>query len=208
MRTRLILIRHAQAEGNVRGEFHGWTDGNITQKGHLQSKCVAQRLKDFGIEVIYSSPLKRAIQTAQYISQEINVPITISEAIKEINGGDWDGITWDELKKRWPEDFEVWSNKPHLHCMPNGESMMEFFSRIVNEIEFIIKKNNGKNICIVTHGIAIRALLNYFRNVGLEVEPEVKWIGNASISVIDYEDKKFSIVMESDYSHLGEELLW
>jgi probable phosphoglycerate mutase len=208
MRTRLILVRHAQAEGNVRGEFHGWTDEGITQKGHLQSKCAATTLKDFGLEVIYSSPLKRTLQTAWYISQMTRLPIKISEGLKEINGGDWDGIPWKDLKARWPDDYEIWSNKPHLHRMPNGESMMEFFCRLVNEIDFIIKNNLGKVICVVTHGMAIRVLMSYFHGVGLENAPEIKWIGNASITIIDYEDNKFSIVIESDYSHLGEDLLW
>ncbi|HEY9063046.1 MAG TPA: histidine phosphatase family protein [Pseudobacteroides sp.] len=208
MRTRLILVRHAQAEGNVREEFHGWTDGDITKKGHLQAQCAATRLKDFKLDVLYSSPLKRAVDTAQYISYESNLPVIKREGLKEINGGDWDGLSWKELQTRWPEEFEIWSGKPHMHRMPNGESMMEFLTRLVNELGFIMLNNRGKNICIVTHGMAIRVLMSYFHGVKLENTPEIKWIGNASITVIDYEDDKFIVTIESDYSHLGEDLLW
>jgi methionine salvage enolase-phosphatase E1 len=87
MKTRLIFVRHAEAEGNLKRLFHGWYDSSITEKGHKQAKKVAERLSDVPIEVIYSSSLKRTLQTAQYIADVKQLPIIRTDKMKEINGG-------------------------------------------------------------------------------------------------------------------------
>jgi len=74
IKTRIIFVRHAEAEGNLNRVFHGWTDSSITERGHLQAQRVAQRLKDVDIDVIYSSSLKRTLQTAQYIADVKTFP--------------------------------------------------------------------------------------------------------------------------------------
>lgn len=206
MNTRLIFVRHAEAEGNIKREFHGWTDGDITEKGHLQAKRAAERLKDMKIDVLYSSSMKRTLQTAAYISDVKDLPIIKTDKLKEINGGDWEGRRWDELPEIWPEAHDTWENKPHLHKMPNGESMEEFQNRLINEVLYIARKHPGKNICIVTHGTAIRALMCCFRHCSLESMIGIQWYDNTSVTIIDYENDRFSVVLEGDASHLGDEL--
>lgn len=206
MKTRLIIIRHAEAEGNFRRRFHGWTDAELTEKGHRQAMLAAERLADTEMDVLYSSSLKRTLQTASYLSQIKNLPIIRTDKLKEINGGDWEDMPWSELPIRWPEKYEDWEKRPHLHAMPNGETMEEFQRRLVEEIEEIIGKNKGRNIGIVTHGTAIKALLCYFRSCGLEEMFNIQWCDNTAVSIIDYEEGAFSIVLEGDSSHLSREL--
>lgn len=208
MKTRLIFIRHAEAEGNAKREFHGWTDGDITLRGHKQAQKVANRLKDIDIDidVIYSSTLKRTLQTAGYISEIKNLPIIRTDKLKEINGGDWEGKRWDELGSLWPYEHSTWENEPHIHKMPNGESMSEFHDRLILEVQYIINNNKGKNICIVTHGTAIRALMCTFYNCSLEKMQSIKWYDNTSVTIIDYEDGKYVIVSEGDVAHLEKDL--
>jgi broad specificity phosphatase PhoE len=206
MRTRLIFVRHAEAEGNKIRRFHGWTDSEITEKGHLQAKRVAERLKDTDIDVIYSSSLKRTMQTAAYIAGIKGLPVTTSDSLREINGGDWEDLTWAELEERWPEEYETWENRPYAHKMPNGESMEEFQKRLLDEVMQIIHSNEGKNICIVTHGTAIRAMLCRFRDCTLEGMCDIAWCDNTAITVIDYEDGVFRTITEGDSTHLGNDL--
>jgi len=108
MKTRLIFVRHAEAEGNVNRRFQGWTDGELTEKGHIQAQKVAKRLKDEKIDVIYSSSLKRTMQTADYISKIKNLPIIRTDKLKEINGGDWENVSFDELPTLWPHEHDTW----------------------------------------------------------------------------------------------------
>jgi len=206
IKTRIIFVRHAEAEGNLNRVFHGWTDSSITERGHLQAQRVAQRLKDVDIDVIYSSSLKRTLQTAQYIADVKNLPIIRTDKLKEINGGDWENREWEELPKLWPEEYDSWESRPHEHKMPGGESMVEFQKRLIDEVKYIIDNNKGKNICIVTHGTAIRSMMCYFKNCDLTEMINIQWYDNTSVTILDYEDGKFNIVLEGDTSHLEKEL--
>ena len=208
MKTRLILVRHAEAEGNANRLFHGWTDSNITDKGHMQAERLAIRLEKVKIDKIFSSSLKRAVQTAEYVAGVKKLPIIETDVLKEINGGEWENCSWIDLMKKWPESYSVWENKPHLHRMPNGESMAELFHRIVDILMDIISSNKGKSICAVTHGTALKALMCHIRGSSLDTMLEVPWYENASITIIEYDDRfgRFDIITEGDYSHLGKEL--
>jgi probable phosphoglycerate mutase len=206
MKTRLIFVRHAEAEGNKIRKFHGWTDSGITEKGHLQAQRVAERLKDVEMDILYSSSLARTLQTAEYISVVKGLPIHRTDKLKEINGGDWEGQSWTELQEKWPESHDTWENRPHEHKMPNGESMQEFQERLVAEVMQIIRANEGKTVCIVTHGTAIRALICHFRACSLEEMVNVAWCDNTAITIMDYEEPYFTTVVEGDATHLGSDL--
>ncbi|HHV98580.1 MAG TPA: histidine phosphatase family protein [Clostridiaceae bacterium] len=205
MKTRLIFVRHAEAEGNINRHFHGWTDSNITEKGHIQAAKLGERFKNIDVDVIYSSSLKRTLQTASYIAKVKNLPIIRTDKLKEINGGDWENELWDELPIKWPEEYDTWENMPHAHRMPNGETMEEFNQRLVKEIIYIAENNKGKNVCIVTHGTAIRALTCLFYGCSLENMAKIQWQDNTAITIVDYEDGKFTMVLEGDVSHLDKE---
>ena len=190
--TRLILVRHAEAEGNVKRIFH--------------AQLAAESLKNVEIDILYSSSLKRTLTTAGYISKVKQLPIIRTDKLKEINGGDWEDVAWELLSKKWPEAYDSWENNPYLHQMPNGESMKEFQLRLVNEINHIVNDNKEKNICIVTHGTAIRVLTCYFHHNSLEEINCIKWVDNTSITTVDYKDGIFHVVNEGDTSHLTQNM--
>lgn len=129
MKTKLIIVRHAEAVGNVIREFHGWTDSEITEKGHKQAQLVAERLKEQPIDVIYSSSLKRTRQTGEYISKVKGLPIIFRDDLKEINGGLWEGMPWSELSKAFPKEYVIWEEQPHIHQMPEGGKHERFAAK-------------------------------------------------------------------------------
>lgn len=205
--TRLFIVRHAQAEGNVDRIFHGWTDGGITEIGHRQAEKVAERLKNEKIDVIYSSSLKRALQTAQYIADAKSLPIIRTDKLKEINGGDWEGVPYSDLPGRWPNESYTWDNALHLHKMPNGEDIHEFQARLVAEIERIVRNNKGRNICIVTHGTAMRALLCHFHGWEIEKINDIPWCDNTAVTIVDAKDDGgYEVIEESNCTHLDDDL--
>ena len=188
MKTKLIFVRHAEAEGNIKRLFHGWYNSNLTSKGKKQAELVSDRLADVKIDVLYSSVLNRTFKTASYISEKLGLPIITSPNLKEINGGDWEDVSWEDL--------------------PNGETMVGFQDRLLKEIYRIIDENEGKNICIVTHGTAIKALKCKFMGLKLNDMQAVSWCDNTAVTVVDYdgETNKFDIVMDGDASHLPYEM--
>ncbi|HHW30513.1 MAG TPA: histidine phosphatase family protein [Clostridiaceae bacterium] len=205
MVTRLYFVRHAEAEGNVKRIFHGWTDAKLTEKGRIQAQKLAARMKDMDIDVIYSSSLERAKETAAYIAAAKNLPVISNDNLREINGGSWENQKWEDLPLKWPYEYHTWENRPHIHNMPDGESMEDFQERLISEIKYIIDNNMGKNVCIVTHGTAIKALICYFTGCSLEEMLNINWVDNTSITEIHYEDGTFKVVDEGDSSHLGDE---
>lgn len=205
MNTKLIIVRHAEAVGNIIREFHGWTDSGITEKGHIQAKQVAERLKDVPIDVIYSSSLKRTIQTAMYIAEAKGLPIIRRDDLKEINGGLWEGMAWSDIAKTYPKEYEIWEEKPHIHQMPEGESMEEFQQRLVNAVSDIINRERGRNVCIVTHGTAIRALMCWFLDCSLEDVVKIPWCDNTAVTIADCNGEKFIVDIEGDTCHLDDE---
>ncbi|HAA25296.1 MAG TPA: histidine phosphatase family protein [Ruminiclostridium sp.] len=205
MKTKFIIVRHAEAVGNKIREFHGWTDEGITEKGKLQALRVAERLKNVPVDVIYSSSMKRTMETARYISEVKNLPIIPVDDLKEINGGLWEGMTWKDLAKKYPDEYDIWENEPHLCQMPEGECMEGFQQRIVTAVMRILEKEAGKNILIVTHGTAIKVLLCHLKELPLEDMVKIPWFDNTAVTVGSWENGKFEIEVEGDASHLDDE---
>ncbi|MGE5473599.1 MAG: histidine phosphatase family protein [Ignavibacteriales bacterium] len=207
MTTKIIFVRHGEAEGNFERIFHGQTDSKLTEKGHSQAKKAAEKLKNEDIDVIYSSPLKRAYETAEYIAKEKNINnIIADDGLMEIYGGEWENVRWDDLPQIWPEEYENWENRPHLHCMPAGESMKQAYDRIVYTVSRIANENKGKNICIVTHGTVLRALMCYIYRKPFEDLITVSWYDNTAITIVEFINNSFKVILEGDNSHLGDQL--
>jgi len=205
MKTTMIFVRHAEALGNKIREFHGWTDESITERGHIQAMQVAERLADVNIDVLYSSVMKRTMETAEYISGVTGLPISSREDLKEINGGLLEGMRWDDLAKVYPEEYDTWENRPHLHQMPEGESMESFQQRVVTAVQDILSREKGRDICIVTHGTVIRVLLCWFKGMPLKDVIKIPWCDNTAITTVTEENGRFRVILEGDASHLSKE---
>ena len=121
--TRVILIRHCEAEGNVKQIFQGRTDAPITENGRQQLELLALRLRNTKIDVLYSSPLVRAYETAVAVNQYHNLPILQEQGLMELDGGEWEGVPWTDLPEKFPEMAEIWWKTPHEFVSERGESM-------------------------------------------------------------------------------------
>jgi probable phosphoglycerate mutase len=205
--TKLIFVRHGEAEGNLKRVFQGCTDGELTKKGFMQVRSVAKRLRHEPIDIIYSSPLKRAYETAKAIADEKQIlNIHLEEGLREIYGGEWENVPWDELPKRWPKEYNEWEQRPHLLCAPLGESMKNACERFSVSVEKIIAMNLGKNICIATHGTVLRTFICHLHNWSFEQLGNVKWQDNTAVTIVEFDKGEYNILLEGDNSHLGEEL--
>lgn len=206
MITKFYFVRHAEAQGNVKRLFHGWTDSNITENGHLQSQNIADRLSQMAVDLIISSPLRRTMQTAAYISSSLQLPIQEMETFKEINGGDWENQPFEVLPRLWPKAYQTWNETPHLHQMPKGESIIAFQSRLIQAMDNLLANYGGQNICVVTHGTALKVLMCYFKGISLSQMTSIPWYENTALSLIEVSQGSFRILLEGDYAHLPDAL--
>lgn len=207
MVTKVYLIRHAEAMGNINETFQGRTDENVTEKGYKQLAELSKRFKDISLDVIYSSPLVRAKETAKAVDKYHGIDVSYDEGLIEINGGVWEGKKWADLPTLYPVEFNLWTYKMHEFYIENGETMAEVSERMQKTIGEIVSQNLGKSIAIVSHGCAIRTYLCYASGNTLDKLHDVGWSDNTSVSLIEYgADLTPNLVYKNNSDHLPYEL--
>ena len=203
MVTTVYIVRHCEALGNVEGDFQGSTDFDISEKGSRQLEKLSERFKNINVDVIYSSPLKRAYKTALACTKYNNLTIITDNELAELNGGLMECKPWSSLDELFPEEYSVWNSNFALFSAPEGESVRDVYKRMVNAFNRIIAANKGKEIVIFSHGCAIRILMCYIKGIPLEQIDKVLWCDNTAISCISVDDNgKISIIFENDYTHI------
>jgi len=139
----LLLIRHAESEGNTKNIMQGTTDFSLSREGIRQAEYLAKRLEDYNIDVIYTSSLKRALDTAKIIGRyHPDVPVITKEELTEIHIGVFTGLPWSEAKKKYPNLTEECTRTRNLDCVPGAETSEEINKRVKLCVDFILSHKN------------------------------------------------------------------
>lgn len=203
MVTKLYLIRHCEALGNINGTFQGSIDEDITEKGQRQLDKLAVKCKDIPFDVIYSSPLIRAVKTAQAANKHHGLEIITDSAFSEINGGEFEGVKWEELPVLFPDTYNKWRNDFAKFATEKGEAMTDVYRRVSLGAMKAVRENKGKTVLIVSHGCAIRNLCCYLRGFSLEKISGCEWVDNTGICRYDFEeDLKPTEIFVNDCAHI------
>lgn len=205
MKTKLLLIRHGETEWNILGKFQGCTDIELSDEGIKQAKLLKNRLNgDF--DYIYSSPLSRAFKTAKIASEDTSKEITIVPDIREINFGEWEGLTVKGIAEKYPEIFKAWRcDKLEGNLCGGDASIHNASNRATNCILDIIKKHPGKKIAVVAHGGIIKAALIGIFGWDMTMYHKIA-LGNTCINTITFDDDlKPVLVGLNDTTHLQSE---
>ncbi|MCT4508765.1 MAG: histidine phosphatase family protein [Tepidibacter sp.] len=189
---KFIFIRHGLTLDNESMKLSGFIDSKLSDTGKNQVKKTSIRLKDEKIDLIYSSPLKRAINTAKEISKTNNIDINICDEFKEMNFGDFEGLTFKEIEYNHKEEYERLKNESFKYNFPNGENMIGFHDRIAKKIDDIIKTQDDKTVLIVSHAGVIRACLSHLINKDHAFHWNFK-IDNCSMTIVEVVDN-FSVI--------------
>ena len=205
--TRIVLIRHCEAEGNLNRVFQGHTDADISENGQLQLDCLSERCRDFSFDALYASPLRRAQKTARAAAKHHELPLQLDEHLMEINGGVWEGLPWKNLPDLYPEQARHWNLSPWDFHPDRGESMRALYNRIWNAVTTIAQRHTGQTVCVVSHGCAIRNFLCRAHGFPIERLNDVAWCDNTALSIIDFDDNSSpTLVLENDSAHLTGDL--
>ncbi len=155
----IYLVRHGESEANVQKRYSGITDVDLSEKGKLQAAAAGKRLLAEKISNVYSSPLKRAVDTAKIICREINLDenkIITEDCLIEVNFGVFENLTWDEIILKYKEESEKWIYERHKYKFPDGESYDDIIKRTADFIDSV-----PDNSLIVTHFGVIQSILLY-----------------------------------------------
>ena len=204
--TRLIIVRHAEAAGNRERFFQGHSDGAVSEKGRQQLCALRERFRDIKFDAIYSSPLSRAVETAEAVNAFMRLPIITDSRLEEINGGKLEGVKWAQLPELFPEQAYNWTAAPWDFAPEGGETMRECQERMWDAVLSITAENDGKTVVVCTHGCALRALLCRAKRWDITQLNEVEWCDNTGISILDIENGEPTLISENDASHLSGEL--
>lgn len=202
MSTILYLVRHGETDWNKTNLFQGRTDIPLSEEGIWQAKQTKERLKG-KFDVVYTSPLSRAVQTAKIISENTELSPIIYENLIEIDFGKWEGLPYDEIKDIFPKEHKLWKTDNNTAPLVGGEQNMKNASiRGKNAFLDIVNKNQNKRILLVAHGGLIKAGIVGLYNFGINMYHNM-YIDNTSITTIKFfEDRKPLTLGLNDTCHL------
>ena len=155
----LYFVRHGQTAWNDIGRFQGSTDVPLNLLGIEQAEKTALALKDIHFDAIYSSPLNRAQVTAQTIARPHQLTVQVEPRIAEINFGQWEGMTFEEIERKWPGRIKEMYIHPDIVDIPGSETFADAESRTMGFLNELISANDNKTFLIVSHGAAIRTMI-------------------------------------------------
>ncbi len=202
--TEIYLTRHGQTVWNLTKRLQGSGNSELTEEGIERAKILSERLKSIDLDCIYTSPIKRAYETALILKGDKNIDVICEEGLRELSFGEYEGYTEEELLKegRGYEISNIFKGEMNIRC-PKGETLEELYKRVGIALDKILAKSDNKKILIVSHGMALKAIVNYFRkNEGFFEDI----MGQVTLSKVISDNGEFKFEFINDGSHFNEDI--
>lgn len=196
---KLILVRHGQTLWNREKRAQGISDIELSNRGRAQADSLARSLRDEKIDAIVSSPLKRALQTAEAINRFHHLSIEHEKNLMELNMGDFEGIVFQEMQEKYGDFLRRWIRNPAFVAMPGGESLAELQERAWSAVERIVARPG--TTLLASHNFTIMTILCRIKEENLSHIREVH-VDVASKTLVEFKDGKGDIVVFNDITHL------
>jgi alpha-ribazole phosphatase len=171
MLTKLYLIRHGETEGAETKRYKGHIDVPLSDNGIMQVKAMSGYVAQNGgkwIKAVYTSDLGRAVKSAEIIAEPLGLQPVIVEGIKERNFGKWEGMSFDEVADKYPDEFKAWADNPLEFSPMEGESTIKTRDRAVETFNQLVNKHTNEDIAIVAHGGINRVIICELLGIPLE----------------------------------------
>jgi alpha-ribazole phosphatase len=157
--TVLWLLRHPEPEASAQGRCYGALEVGLSDRGIRQAHAIANLLATEPLEAIYTSPRQRCQQAASTIAAGRTCPVEIIDGLHEMNFGDFEGLSYDEIEARYPEIYRQWMQRPTETRFPGGEDFGDMCTRVLAAANWLRSRNSGRSIALVTHGGVNRIIL-------------------------------------------------
>ncbi len=205
--TRLYLVRHGQSAGNAEGRFGGHGATPLSPKGILQAETTARLLTDEGVGAIYSSDLDRAVQTAMPLSELSGIPVKLNKAFRERHVGVLEGLTFDESKQQYPEDYLALVRRNVNHVITDGESYRDLLGRATRELWNILRQHQGERIAIYSHTGAICFMTLHLMGAIHRETKQTPWLVTSNCGINRFEIRgrnNVRVLALNDTRHLAD----
>ena len=201
---KIYMIRHGQTDWNLAGKIQGKTDVPLNEEGRAQARFLAEAMKSRPAAKVFTSPLKRARETAQAVAEALEAPLLLVPEFEEVDFGLWEGLTWQQIGERYPKEYAGWRREPVEHPPVGGEGRESASLRAKRGLEILFEKSGGEDAALVAHG----AILAYIRDALFENQekPPEQIVKNASITTIEYDTagKRAKILETNVTNHLND----
>ena len=201
--TQIFLVRHGQSEGNLFRRVQGQTDVELTADGRAQLPYLTKRFAETPLAAVYTSPLRRAEETAAAIVGGWDIPVFADKRLIEMCFGAWEMRPWGEVNLESPELKRAFLHDPDRWHVPGSEAHTAVQKRMLAAMTDIARANDGKTVAVACHGMAIRAFLARILGVPSErIFEDVPLVNNTSVTLLRFENDTFSVLYVNDTTHL------
>ena len=197
---RIIFIRPGETDWNRSVRWQGWVASPLNEHGKRQAERLANYIRHIGMTVLYTSDLKRAVQTADILAGKLGFSAISDDRLRERNIGEWQGLTIDEMRTWYPDEYHQLLTDAENYRVPSGESRADVRKRMIAAFEAIVKQSKGETVGVISHTTAIHELLAAIipGNANKEVA-----VSNTSVTTIALaDDGKWRLVASDDVMHL------
>lgn len=199
--TKIILVRHGETVWNKELKYQGHTDTDLSDEGLRQAELVADRLAKEKIDAVYASDLRRACLTAEAIAARHGLPVTCLPELREILFGEWEGLTYEGISDRWPEEYTQLFTRTDEVRIPGGETFSELKERAAGAIASLVERHSGQTVAVVSHGGTIRTIICAALNIHLNHLWDIR-LDNTCVSIVEYHKQRSIVTLLNDIHHL------
>ena len=203
--TRIFLIRHAEAEGNIFRRAHGHYDGQIIGRGYAQIERLKERLKHEKIDAVYSSDLSRTRVTATAVYEPRNLQLHTTERLREVKMGAWEDMPWGDIEHNYPEMSRYFNIDPAKWIVADAEEFHNVQKRMMECISEIIERHEGETVAVFSHGFAIRAFICKVLGIQPNEIKKIPYYDNTAVTLLRCENGEITFEYQGDNSHLSTE---
>ena len=204
--TTVLMVRHGESAANKDNLFAGCrTDAALQERGLRQAELTAEFVAEhYQIDRVYASGLQRAYITGKCVADRLGLEVTVLDDLREIDGGLWEGVNFDDMASQFPGEFALWFQDYGNSGCPEGETVKQCGQRFMGAVTRIAEENPDKTVLVATHASPVRIMQGLVQTGGFDGIKDVPWPSNASVTVFTYEHKKWQSVAFSMDDHLGE----
>jgi len=204
--TKIYLIRHAEAEGNLYRRIHGWYNALITPNGYRQIAALEERFASVHVDAVYSSDLFRTMTTASAIWRPKGLPLHTMPELREVHLGDWEDESWGWTAQFDGENLLRFNAFDPTWRAPNGENLEEVRNRMEKAIRKIAADHPDQTVAVFSHGTAIRCVQAAFYGLSVAEGGKLGHSDNTAVTLLEFDGDQVNVVYADDNSHLSEEI--
>ena len=206
MTTKIFLVRHAEAEGNLFRVAHGQYDSTVTPQGYRQLACLRERFREEQLDAVYGSDLTRTHTTASALYVPRNLPFRPLPLLREIRLGAWEQMSWGDIQRMDPQMYIDFNKRPDLWRVRGAETFSQVRERMLSAVRQMAAECPGQTVAAASHGAALRTLLGALEGMSLEQTGATGHGDNTAVSLLEVDGDRVRVVFRDDAGHVPAQL--